>query len=139
MEEPNKEIRIAVYDAFEACLEGQLRAIRKLKMKTLNTMPVKKLYQHDFVYEILHSKKRPMHINEIIKLIYKKHNKPLDRDSLVSALTKKAKLGDRFTKVAANTFGLREFEMTEEEYANYLNARENNLNININRRRQEYE
>lgn len=161
MKEINKEVRMAVLEAFEACLDAQLRAIRKLKLQATENIPVKRISQPNMVYEILHNENRPMHINEIIQNIHKTYGKELDRDSLVSALTKKANRSKRFLKVAANTFSLLEFgpEMNNEyinylnarennlnagidiskEFLNYLNARENNLNININRRRQEYE
>ena len=109
MNETNKEVRIAVFEAFEACLEAQLRAIRNLKMKARKPEDVKRTSYVDLVYEMLKSKNEPMYINKIIKNIYQMCNKEVTRDSLVSALTKKAKQGVDFIKVGPNTFSLREF------------------------------
>lgn len=62
--------------------------------------------QVDFVENILGLVGKNLHISEIIKQVEKVHNVNLDRESIVSSLTKKVARGDRFVKTGKNTFGL---------------------------------
>ncbi len=50
----------------------------------------------------------PLHVSEIIRLVYEQHGITLDRESVVSALTKKVKKGVAFIRTGPNTFGLKE-------------------------------
>ncbi len=109
-EELNKEIRNAVYEAIETSLSYQLNAIRKLR-QDLNLgklKPKNKPSQPDMVYAVIKEAGKPLHISEIISEIEKKFNKKLDRESLVSAITKKVNRHDRFIRTGKNTFGLLE-------------------------------
>ena len=60
--------------------------------------------QMSIVYDILLSANRPLHINEIITRAKEDFRVNLDRESLVSAITKKLKSGRMFMRVAPNTF-----------------------------------
>ena len=60
--------------------------------------------QMSIVYDILLSANRPLHINEIITRAKEDFHVNLDRESLVSAITKKVKSGRMFMRVAPNTF-----------------------------------
>jgi hypothetical protein len=48
----------------------------------------------------------PLHVAEIISRARERYGVDLDRESLVSALTKKVKKGVAFVRTAPNTFGL---------------------------------
>ena len=58
------------------------------------------------VYNILFSVKKSMHVNDIITAAKQKFDIDIDKESLVSALTKRVKRQDRFTKTGPNTFAL---------------------------------
>jgi len=49
---------------------------------------------------------KPLHVSEIIERALKSFGQRLDRESLVSALSKRVARGDRFVRSAPNTFGL---------------------------------
>jgi hypothetical protein len=57
-------------------------------------------------YDILRKARAPLHVNEILSRIQVSFKVPVDRESLVSSLTKKVARGDRFVRTAKNTFGL---------------------------------
>lgn len=56
------------------------------------------------IYDVLLSAHKPLHVTEIIARAKKDFNVDLDRDSIVSAITKKVKSGRMFKRVDANTF-----------------------------------
>ena len=60
----------------------------------------------DIVYDILTAAQRPMHIDDIIAQAQRRFAIQLDKESIVSALTKRVKRQDRFIKTAPNTFAL---------------------------------
>lgn len=68
----------------------------------------KGLSQVDMAYDILAKSRAPLHVSELIARIEAAFAIRPDRESLVSALTKKVTRGDRFTRPAKNTFALRE-------------------------------
>jgi DNA-directed RNA polymerase delta subunit len=68
----------------------------------------------DIVHNILQNQGRPLHVNEIIVLAQKRFNIRLDKESLVSAITKRIKRHDRFVKIGPNTFGLLTRPLEEE-------------------------
>jgi len=106
----NKNVREAVFDAIEKSLSYQLRAVRKLKedLGTKKLTPQKRLSQPDMVYTILKEAGQPLHISEIISRIEKRFKTKIDKESLVSAITKKVKRHDRFYRTESNTFALLE-------------------------------
>jgi hypothetical protein len=57
-------------------------------------------------YDILLKARVPLHVNEILSRIEASFKTTVDRESLVSSLTKKVARGDRFVRTAKNTFGL---------------------------------
>ncbi len=63
--------------------------------------------QINIAYEVLKNAGRPLHVNDIIDLVRERQGISLDRDSLVSAITKKVKRGEIFVRTGRNTFGLR--------------------------------
>jgi hypothetical protein len=98
-----------VLNAIATSLEAQLRAVRRLQGSGrpaggLKTKESKS--QVDLVFDILNTAGQPLHISEIIERVRERHNVPLERESIVSALTKKVQRGDRFTRPNPNVFGL---------------------------------
>lgn len=62
----------------------------------------------DMVEKVLADAGKPLHVSEIKAAVEKKFGVQLDRDSLSSAMVKQIRKGVRFSRVAPNTFGLRE-------------------------------
>jgi DNA-directed RNA polymerase delta subunit len=58
-------------------------------------------------YDILKKARAPLHISEILARIQSTFHTPVDRESLVSSLTKKVARADRFLRTGKNTFALR--------------------------------
>lgn len=106
MDNPDRQSIIdAVYEALETSLESQLRAIRRLRNSEKETISPNKGMSHvDMAYNILNKAGSPLHINEIIRNIEITYRIQVDRESLVSAITKKVTRGDRFSRVGKNTF-----------------------------------
>ncbi len=104
-------IREILLDVAAESLEAQLKAIRRLQDQSARQGPPKKgMSQVDMVQDILASSHSPLHINDILTLIQQRFGVCLDRESLVSALTKKIRHHDRFIRTAKNTFALKEGE-----------------------------
>jgi DNA-directed RNA polymerase delta subunit len=59
-------------------------------------------------YDILkNARGGPLHVSEIIDRIQASFSVAVDRESLVSSLSKKVARSDRFVRTAKNTFALR--------------------------------
>jgi DNA-directed RNA polymerase delta subunit len=58
-------------------------------------------------YDILKKARTPLHIAELLRRIQTTFHRSVDRESLVSSLSKKVARGDRFLRTGKNTFGLR--------------------------------
>ena len=91
----------------ESLLKSQLKIIREAlrqdsppRFKSQS----KGRSQVSTAYDVLHAAGKPLHISEIISRAREDFNVELDRDSIVSALTKKVKAGRTFKRVAPNTF-----------------------------------
>lgn len=102
-------IRDSVLSAFEASLDAQLRAVRRLRKgepagKAART---KSLSQVDMAQDILRKARAPLHISALLERIHAAFGVRVDRESLVSSLTKKVARGDCFLRTAKNTFALR--------------------------------
>ena len=106
----NDDPKDIILSAFEASLEAQLRAVRRLrqgKSEGAAARPKKGLSQVDMAYDILKKARTPLHISELLARIHSTFHLAVDRESLVSSLTKKVARGDRFLRTGKNTFGLR--------------------------------
>jgi DNA-directed RNA polymerase delta subunit len=58
-------------------------------------------------YDILKKARTPLHVSEIIDRIQTQFGVTIDRESLVSSLSKKVTRQDRFLRPEKNTFSLR--------------------------------
>jgi predicted transcriptional regulator len=91
----------------ESLLKSQLKTIRQfLRQEEAPSFRPRGRgrSQMSIVYDILLSANRPLHIHDIITRAKEDFHVNLDRESLVSAMTKKVKSGRMFMRVAPNTF-----------------------------------
>lgn len=104
-------LKDVILGAFEASLDAQLRAVRRLRRgdDAPAAAPRRRAgrSQVDLAYDILKSARTPLHIAEILSRIEARFGVTVDRESLVSSLTKKVAREDRFVRTEKNTFGLR--------------------------------
>ena len=61
-------------------------------------------------YNILKKARSPLHISDLLQRIEATYSVSIDRESLVSSLSKKIARQDRFQRTAKNTFALLEEE-----------------------------
>jgi HB1, ASXL, restriction endonuclease HTH domain len=103
------ETRDLILSVFEATLEAQLRAVRRLRhgAPVASPRPRKGLSQVDMAFDILKKARSPLHVSEILERIQTQFGVSVDRESLVSSLSKKVARGDRFLRPQKNTFWLR--------------------------------
>jgi hypothetical protein len=59
------------------------------------------------ITDILSSAGTPQHVSEIMRQAKEQYGVDLDRESMVSALTKKVKKGVAFVRTGPNTFGIK--------------------------------
>lgn len=106
----NDDLKDLLLSTFEASLEAQLRAVRRLRHPPPEASvprPDKGLSQVGMAYDILKKARAPLHISDLLSRIQATFHVAVDRESLVSSLTKKVARGDRFLRTAKNTFSLR--------------------------------
>ena len=104
------DTRDLILSVFEASLEAQLRAVRRLRQGAppdAQPRPRKGRSQVDMAFDILKKTRSPLHVSVILERIQSQFGVSVDRESLVSSLTKKVLRGDRFLRPEKNTFSLR--------------------------------
>lgn len=104
------DLKDTLLDVFEASLDAQLRAVRRLRRGPVaTTRPARRkgLSQVDMAYDVLKKARAPLHVSDLLARIQRTFGVAVDRESLVSSLTKKVARGDRFARTETNTFGLR--------------------------------
>jgi HB1, ASXL, restriction endonuclease HTH domain len=106
----NDDARDLILSVFETSLEAQLRAVRRLRQgepSAAEPRQRKGLSQVDLAFNILRKARAPLHVSEILERIQAQFGVTIDRESLVSSLSKKVARGDRFLRPGKNTFSLR--------------------------------
>jgi hypothetical protein len=106
-----EDLKDLILSTIETSLQAQLQAVRRLRRgdeTPSRTGRKRGRSQVDMAYDILSHSRSPLHISELIDRIETAFGVRPDRESLVSALTKKVRRNDRFTRPASNTFTLRE-------------------------------
>ena len=99
-------------EIFEAISRAQLRVIRRLqraprnKSTAASAVEGRRLSGMDMVVDILAREKRPLHITDILAAVRKRFSVELDRESVVSAVSKRVARQDRLMRTAPNTFAL---------------------------------
>ena len=104
------DLKDLILGTVEASLDAQLRAVRRLRhapLVAVTPRPRKGLSQVDMAHDVLKKARGPLHVSEILSRIQASFRVTVDRESLVSSLTKKVARGDRFVRTEKNTFGLR--------------------------------
>ena len=104
------DLKDSVLSIFEASLEAQLRAVRRLRKGSPDPAtphPRGSLSQVDMAFDILKKARAPLHVSVLLDRIHSTFHVTVDRESLVSSLTKKVARGDRFLRTGKNTFALR--------------------------------
>ena len=106
--------RAEMLTTLEAMLEAQLRALRALRGKTAEAAApkrdAKRRSNMTIIEDILRAAGEPLHVTEIIARAARVHQRPLKRESIVSALTKKVLDRQTFRRTGRNCFALRENE-----------------------------
>ena len=112
-EKQKREIDSAVLDALISSLEAQLRAVIRLRdnlprvrKKSALASSSQARSQLDLVEDVLRRAGGPLHIDQIIERVQKAHAVTLDRESIVSALSKKIHRAERFLRTGKNIFAL---------------------------------
>lgn len=109
MENQQKQL---ILETMETVLELELRSIRQALGKDEPQVGVKRLKGKrrkslvDLCVKILTDEQRSVHIDELIELLRQRYGRVTDRDSLSSALAKKAKQGVFVHRVSPATFEL---------------------------------
>jgi DNA-directed RNA polymerase delta subunit len=102
------EIRDVILESMVVSLEAQLRALKRLRGSAEEEEPREKsMSQIDITFDILSAAGEPLHISQIIADAEKTFGVILERESLVSALSKKVMKEDRFVRTGKNTFALK--------------------------------
>ena len=106
----NDDLKDLILSTFEASLDAQLRSVRRLRQgDTITARPAckKGRSQVDKAYDVLKKARSPLHVSQILARIQAAFGVAVDRESLVSSLSKKIARADRFLRTDKNTFGLR--------------------------------
>jgi len=104
-----KEVLLQV---LELQLDYQLRAIRQLqgKPETESVPAIRRGRRRqslvDLSVQILTEERKPLHVNELARLLQQRFGRLADRDTLSSALAKKARQGILLRQSAPATFTL---------------------------------
>jgi len=99
-------------EALETITKAQLRAIRRLRLspqmkrKSAAAEGARRVSSMEMVYDILKREARPVHITDVLAAVKKRFGVELDRESVVSAISKRIARQDRFMRTAPNTFAL---------------------------------
>lgn len=97
----------------ESLLVEQLKVVRRFLKKgeeAKGTREEKGMSKISIVADILSTSPTPLHVTEIIKKAKSDYQIDIDRESIVSAISKKVRKGDTFIRTARNTFGLKNKE-----------------------------
>jgi hypothetical protein len=112
MEGSMTDTRDDLLDIFEAISKAQLRALRRLrlspktKIKARPTPEGRRISGMSMIEDILRQEGGPLHISDILTAVHKRFGVELDRESVVSAISKRVARRDRFLRIAPNTFAL---------------------------------
>ncbi len=102
--------RKVVLETLETVLELQLRGVRQAlgkedpEISSVRQRGRRRKSLIDFCVKILTDEQRPVHVDELVEILRKQYGRVTDRDSLSSALAKKAKQGILVHRVSPATF-----------------------------------
>lgn len=103
-----EEVRDIILDTMVVSLEAQLKALKRLRGPRDEDEPrIKSMSHINIVFNLLSAARTPLHVSQLISEAEKRYGVKLERESLVSALSKKVLKGDRFVRTDKNTFSLK--------------------------------
>jgi hypothetical protein len=108
----DKQQRKLILETMETVVELELRAIRQAlgtdepQAGAVRQRGRKRKSLTDLSVELLTDEQRPLHVDELVDLLRERYGRVTDRDSLSSALAKKAKQGVLVRRVSPATFEL---------------------------------
>lgn len=108
----DKQQRELILETMETVLELELRAVRQAlgtdepQAGAVRQRGRKRKSLTDLSVELLTDEHRPLHVDELVDLLRERYGRVTDRDSLSSALAKKAKQGILVRRVSPATFEL---------------------------------
>jgi len=104
-----EDIRNTLLDILIDSTKAQLRALRRLRgVPEEAKKNSQRMAKVSMAYDILERAARPLHVSEIIQRVDQIHGVRLERESIVSALTKKLARDPRLVRTDKNTFHLRQ-------------------------------
>jgi hypothetical protein len=107
-----EDIKQTILQVIEVQLESQLRAIRQMqgKPEAEPLLPPRRGRRRqsmvDLSVQILTDEGRPLHVTDLVRLLRQRFGRIADRDSLSSALAKKARNRILLRQTAPATFAL---------------------------------
>ena len=107
-----EDVKEVILQIMEIQLNSQLRAIRQLQGKPVTEpiLPIRRGRRRqslvDLSVQILTEEGKPLHVNELVRLLQVRFGRLADRDTLSSALAKKARRGILLRQSAPATFTL---------------------------------
>jgi hypothetical protein len=107
-----EDVKQVILQVIEIQLNSQLKAIRQLqgKPETEPLLPIRRGRRRqslvDLSIKILTEEGKPLHVNELALLLQQRFGRLADRDTLSSALAKKARQGILLRQSAPATFTL---------------------------------
>ena len=111
-----EDVREVLLQVLELQLDYQLRAIRQLQGKPqaepalVRRQGRRRQSLVDLSVQILTEKREPLHVNDLVQHLQERFGRLTDRDTLSSALAKKARHGILFRQSAPATFTLIDFQ-----------------------------
>jgi len=112
----DEDVRKLALEMMEVSLELQLKAVRQLlgedeipRVRLRRTGSRRRSLVHQSI-QILTDEGQPLHVNRIVDLLRERFGRVTNRDSVSSALAKKARQGVLLRQTAPATFGLRQEE-----------------------------
>jgi len=105
-----EDLKEALLQVLEFQLDYQLRAIRQLQGKPeTEPVPARRRGKNrqslvDLSVKILTEERQPLHVNDLVRLLQQRFGRLTDRDTLSSALAKKARRGILLHQSAPATF-----------------------------------
>jgi hypothetical protein len=110
------DIKEFILQVIELQLDYQLRAIRQLQGKP-EAEPIishrkgrRRQSLVDLTINLLTEQRKPLHVNDLVQLLQQHFGRLTDRDTLSSALAKKARQGILLQQSAPATFSLINFK-----------------------------
>jgi hypothetical protein len=107
-----EDITESILQILEILLDSQLKLIRQLQEKPINQSilsprrGIRRQSLVDLSITILTDEQKPLHVNEISHLLQQRFGRIADRDTLSSALAKKARQNILLRQSAPATFAL---------------------------------